>query len=230
MSDTASSYTVKIHTDNGVSTFTAAAAGTWANIPWDNQPATAGLVLGGEGQFGYSYTLPTPTGLTPGEHATPQPCCHDLEVCASLSEWWPARHVHPTYTRVAEDGGGGGRHPQWARHQAPATALSNAVFLCCPLVLRRLLPGGGGGCEHRHPQQLRQQRQRPRRSWRPRPDHHQQRQVGLPCWPESGLLLLWKSTGAHVVSLAGATSMSTLQRHAALVVAPAAATAVASPC
>lgn len=107
VSDTASSYTVKIHTDNGVSTFTAAAAGTWANIPWDNQPATAGLVLGGEGQFGYSYTLPTPTGLTPGEHATPQPCCHDLEVCASLSEWWPARHVHPTYTRVAEDGGGG---------------------------------------------------------------------------------------------------------------------------
>lgn len=135
VSDTASSYTVKIHTDNGVSTFTAAAAGTWANIPWDNQPATAGLVLGGEGQFGYSYTLPTPTGLTPGEHATPQPCCHDLEVCASLSEWWPARHVHPTYTRVAEDGGGGGviRNGQGIKHQPrhSLTPFSCAAHLCC---------------------------------------------------------------------------------------------------
>lgn len=72
VSDTASSYTVKIYHDTDSSTFNNAAAGTWASIPWNNQPATPGLVLGDNSdpenpQPGYKYTLPTPTGLTPGE-------------------------------------------------------------------------------------------------------------------------------------------------------------------
>lgn len=72
VSDTASSYTIKIYHDADDSTFTNAAAGTWASIPWNNQPVTPGLVLGDNSdpenpQPGFRYTLPTPTGLTNGK-------------------------------------------------------------------------------------------------------------------------------------------------------------------
>lgn len=60
--DTASAYTVQIFSDTGDTTFSGTAAGSWADLPWNDSPDAAGLVYT-PAESTYTYTTPV---LTPG--------------------------------------------------------------------------------------------------------------------------------------------------------------------